>query len=107
MDSEKKKIQFRDHSEANILKMIEKLTNFNLFYPLLTANLDFNSKFDLFHDELERIYKACCPINTKEISGNRLKKSWLSNQLLHDAQEKYKIFKRYKNGSIQYEQFLN
>ena len=105
--SSKKKIVFRDHSETNILKMVEKLTNFNLFFPLLTATLDLNSKFDLFHDELERIYKACCPVKTKEISINRLKKPWLSRQLLDDIQEKYEIFKRYKNGLTQYEQFVN
>ena len=107
LSTSKKKINFRDHSEANILKMIDKLTNFRLFYPLLTATLDLNAKFNLFHDELERIYTACCPIKTKEISINRLKKPWLSHQLLADINEKYKLFKRYKNGLIPYEQFLN
>ena len=63
LTTSKKKIVFRDHSESNILKMVDKLTNFGLYYPLLTATLDLNSKFDLFHDELERIYKACCPIH--------------------------------------------
>ena len=103
----KKKIMFRDHSENNILKMIDKLTNFRLFFPLLTATLDLNSKFNLFHDELERIYKACCPIKTKEISASRLKKPWLSHQLIEDIHEKYEIFKRYKRGTVRYEQFLN
>ena len=98
---------FRDHSESNILKMIDKLTNFSLFFPLLTATLDSNSKFDLFYDELDRIYKTCCPIKTKEISMNRLKKPWLTQQLLNDIQEKYKIFKRYRNGLVPYHQFLN
>ena len=102
----KKKINFRDHSDTNIMKMIDKLTNFSLFFPLLTATHDLNSKFNLFHEELERIYKSCCPLKTKEISNNRLKKPWLSRQLLDEIQEKYEIFKRYKNGSIEYEQFV-
>ena len=102
----KKKIIFRDHSEENIHKMIDKLTNFSLFYPLLTATLDLNSKFDLFYNELDRIYTTCCPTKTKEISEKRLKKPWLSSQLLGDIQNKYELFKRYKNGSIPYEQFL-
>ena len=103
----KKKIVFRDHSEANILKMIDKLTNFSLFFPLLTATLDLNSKFNLFYDELDRIYKVCCPIKTKEIAEKRFKKPWLSNQLLSDIQKKYDLFKSYKNGLVRYEQFLN
>ena len=103
----KKKIVFRDHSEANILKMIDKLMNFRLFFPLLTATLDLNSKFNLFYDELDRIYKVCCPIKTKEISEKRFKKPWLSNQLLDDIQKKYVLYKRYKNGLIRYEEFLN
>ena len=90
-----KKIQFRDHSEANILKMIDSLYNFSLFYPLLTATLDLNSKFDLFYDEIERIYKASCPIKTKEISVKRLKKPWLTRELLNDIQHKYELFRRY------------
>ena len=102
----KKKIMFRDHSEANILKMIDGLTNFKLFFPLLTATLDLNSKFNLFYDELDRIYKACCPIKTKDISVKRLKKPWLSMQLLGEIQHKYELFKRYKNGAIQYDEFL-
>ena len=87
--------------------MIDKLTNFRLFFPLLTATLDSNSKFNLFYDELDRIYKTYCPIKTKEISINRLKKTWLSQQLLSEIQEKYDIFKRYKNGLVPYEQFLS
>ena len=87
--------------------MIDRLTNFKLFFPLLTATLDSNSKFNLFHDELERIYQACCPIKVKEMSTNRSKKPCPSQQLLGDIQEKYEIFKRYRNGLIQYDQFLN
>ena len=107
LNTSKKQIMFRDHSESNILKMVDKLTNFSLFYPLLTATLDSNSKFDLFYNELDRIYKTCCPIKTKEISMNRLKKPWLSQQLLNDIQEKYELFKRYRNGFVPYDQFLN
>ena len=103
----KKKIRFRDHSETNIQKMIDGLTNFSLFFPLLTATMDSNSKFDLFYDELERIYQTCCTIKTKEISTKKFKKPWISQQLLNDIHEKYEIFKRYKNGQIQYDQFLN
>ena len=86
--------------------MIDKLTNFALFFPLLTATLDLNSKFDIFYNELDRIYTTCCPTKIKEISEKRLKKPWLSSQLLGDIQNKYELFKRYKNGSIPYEQFL-
>ena len=44
----KKKVSFRDHSETNIQKMIDRLTNLSLFFPLLTATLDSNAKFNLF-----------------------------------------------------------
>ena len=104
-DTSFRKIEFRDHSETNILNMIDKLTNFKLFFPLLTATLDLNAKFNLFHDELIRIYKTCCPIKTKLISEKRLKKPWLSNQLLGDIRKKYDLFKRFKNGAIPYDQF--
>ena len=103
----KKKLQFRDHSETNILKMVDRLYNFSLFYPLLAATLDLNSKFDLFYNELERIYQICCPLKSKEVSTKRLKKPWISREILNDINEKYDLFKRYKNELIPYEQFLN
>ena len=71
----KRKIVFRDHSDENILKMSERLENFALFFPLLTATLDFNSKFNLFFDEINRIYNVSCPTKTKELSSNSIKKT--------------------------------
>ena len=43
--------EFRDHSDRCINAMVDRLTNFQLFFPLLTANLDFQSKFKVFYDE--------------------------------------------------------
>ena len=56
----KTKVKFRNHSEVCINNMIDKLQNFSLFFPLLTATLDFDDKFSLFLDEIDRIYKASC-----------------------------------------------
>ena len=61
----KTKVKFRNHSEVCINNMIDKLQNFSLFFPLLTATLDFDDKFSLFLDEIDRIYKASCPIQVK------------------------------------------
>ena len=62
------KISFRDHSDQSIQSMIDRLINCKLFFPLLTANSDFNSKFDMFCTEIDRIYKTSCPLKIKEIS---------------------------------------
>ena len=105
LDTEKKKISFRDHSEENILKMIAALTNFRYFFPLLTLTLDLNSKFDLFYDEIDRIYKTCCPIRTKEISSAKFIKPWITSEILASIRAKYDLFKRFKNGQITFDVF--
>ena len=105
LETEKKKISFRDHSEANILKMIDALINFRYFFPLLTLTLDLNSKFNLFYDEIDRIYKVCCPLKTKEISSVRIKKPWITTEILAKIHKKYDLFKRFKNGQITYDVF--
>ena len=54
--------KFRNHSEQCIEMFADRLANFNLFFDLLSANLDFDAKFSLFFHEIDRIYKTCCPI---------------------------------------------
>ena len=71
-----------------------------------TANKDFNAKFDTFFDEVDRIYKKCCPIKPKNISENETKKPWTSHKFLLRIKRKYYLFQRYKNGASSYPEFL-
>ena len=99
------KIKFRDHSEMCINELIDKLTNFSLFFPLLTANKNYNEKFDLFVDEIERIYKKCCPIKTKTLSETKIKKPWINHKIVLMIKRKHYLFQRYKNGALSYYEF--
>ena len=105
IENEKVKITFRDHSDENVEKMAERLINFKLFFPLLTANMDFDGEFDLFFEEINRIYKISCPIRTKEISHERFCKPWLNHYHLLKIKIKHYLLKRYKNGAIPYAEF--
>ena len=107
LNSEKKKILFRDHSDHNIIKMIAALVNFRNFFPILTLTLDLNSKFNLFYNEIDRIYNECCPIRTKVISCERFKKPWITTEIRSSINTKYDLFRLYKNGSIPYDIFRN
>ena len=78
---------------------------FSYIFPLLSANLDFDAKFDLFFDETMRLYKKCCEIKTKEISLNNVKKPWISRDIIRKIRLKHLLFKRFKNREILYEQF--
>ena len=99
------KIIFRDHSETCINSMVDKITNFRLFFPLLTANRNFNSKFDLFHDEILNIYKSSCPLKTKIYPTENLRKPWITNDIKIRIQRKNYLFKRYKNGALPFETY--
>ena len=54
---------------------------------------------------MDRIYKTCCPIKTKVISSEKLKKPWITNEILANIRGKYDLFKRYKNGLASYDSF--
>ena len=99
------KISFRDHSDQSIQSMIDRLVNFKLFFPLLTANSDFNSKFDMFCTEIDRIYKTSCPLKIKEISEKNVKKPWINRKLVVKIKRKHYLFKRYKDGGIPYSEY--
>ena len=58
--------------------MVERLTNYTLYFPLLTANVEFCEKFDIFIDEFKRIYNGSCLIKTKEILCNNILKPWIT-----------------------------
>ena len=94
------KKSFRDHSDSCIELMIDRVANFVLFFPLLTATLDYNSKFSLFYDELLRIYKTSCPLRTKNIPSNGLHKPWINKRVRLKILRKHYLFKRYKAGAI-------
>ena len=97
--------RFRNHSDECIQKLIDGLTNFNLFFPLLSADLDYDAKFDLFYDELSRLYRQSCPIKVKEISLKNSKKPWITREILLKIRHKHSLFRSFKNGSIPYHQF--
>ena len=101
----KVKIRFRNHSDECINLMIDRLTNFSMFFPLLTANKDFNAKFNTFLDELDRIYKKSCPILTKVLTENKIKKPWINREIQLKIKRKHYLFQRYKNGAIPYSEF--
>ena len=90
--------------------MVERLTNFTLFFPLLTANVGLSEKFDIFIEEFKRIYNISCPIKTKEISCNKILKPWINKDLIIKIKRKHYLFKRYKDGAIDfpiYNEFKN
>ena len=100
LERRKSKIKFRDHSEQNIKDLIDKLKNFSLFLPLLSANSDYNTKFEIFFNEMDRIYKNCCPLKIKEVSENSCKKPWINGELLLKIKRKHYLFSCYKRGAI-------
>ena len=105
IENTKIKTRFRNHSDECIQKLFDGISNFISFFPLLSANLDFDSKFDLFYDELMRLYNNSCPIKVKEISQQKAKKPWISREIIEKIRIKHSIYRRYKNGDIPYHEF--
>ena len=73
-------IKFRPVSQRNIDNLVYKLQNINLDFVYNSSNIEVNCKY--FYDTLNRTYRECFPIKTKQITEKRMGKPWLSTYIL-------------------------
>jgi len=92
--SDKCRIAFRDHSDANMgnfLTRIEQGINFTTI-----AENDIDLLVESFQDLVNKIYCRSFPLKIKFLSRKRLSNPWLSDDLLARIKLKAKYFKLLK-----------
>ena len=82
--------------------MNSKLGEFcNTFF--LYDHLDIGTRTKIFYDEFSRLYSKCCPVVTKMISFKRFNKPCLTPNILSLINEKHRLFRLYKRGSVSFD----
>ena len=91
------KITFRDKSIDNVKRLKEELAVFDWN---LDQFGDLNDKVNYFNSMLNKLYTKHCPLKIKYISEKRLRKPWITSDILEHIRLKSHFFKLYKSGLI-------
>ena len=93
-------ISFRLHNNANIRRFRDVLTDFR--WEFCT---DVNTAVSYFLSTVNRIYCQHFPLVTKAVSAKRLKKPWISRDVIQKVKLKSTYFKMYRSGDIDYSSY--
>ena len=96
-ENETIKITFRDHSEENIIRFKECLSNISWDSQFVG---DVNNKFIIFNNLIVSLYKSNFPLKTKNITKKHLSTPWITPHILNCIRIKSSYFKLYKQGII-------
>ena len=92
------KLSFRPYSEVKYNKLCDVFSKTDW-----TEVIDFNdpnSAYDNFSSYINRIYCNIFPLQVKFISHKRLKKPWVTSEVMNLIRKKSQIFKMFKTGLI-------
>ena len=92
---ETRSIESRDMGEQNILKLQEKLQNFD--WSFINSLHDVDIAYNQFLQAFKNIFDECCPVKIKNIKNN-FKKSWMTPALFKSSKTKDKLFKNYQKN---------
>ena len=65
------------------------------------------SKFNVFYDELLRIYKISCPLRSKSLLIVSVTKPWITDAIKIKIKRKHYLFRRYTVGAIPFSTYNN
>jgi len=96
--------EFRDHSATCLGNLRREISSvFGFLNDVFDSDVD--SCVRCVIDILYNLYKKCCPLRKKSISLKRLSKPWMSDELLLNINRKHSLFRSYKRGEIDFEDY--
>ena len=96
--------KFRDHSNLSLLNFKNSLNDYLLNFPAQNYS-NINEKTEHLCKSLQDIYDHCCPIRCKTISIQRIKKPWITDELIDAINTKHELFRQMKRGNIEYTEY--
>jgi hypothetical protein len=65
-------ISFRDHSRESLQLIRDGIYDYCQNFDAITVDCSFDDKFNMFSEELFKIYNRCCPVRRKQMSVKRI-----------------------------------
>ena len=97
------RVKFRDNSGQNLAKLKFEVEHY--LNNRVQINQDVSTNTSNFCNNLFVIYSQCCQIKEKEISFTRLRKPWISDDIMVSMNRKHELFRQYKNGIISFDHY--
>jgi len=101
--------KFRDHSEASLNMLRDKVRDFvhDCDQLLFRGDFSVNTAMKIFIDRVYLIYDKCCPLRSKRMSHVRNMKPWITEPLIECIRRKHELFRNYKRGYVTFEYYNN
>ena len=93
----------RNHSEVNMIKLYEKLSNesWNAIYD--TDNVD--EAYNNFINTVSTLYNECCPFRNVQ-PQKILSKPWMTKQLINACKKKKSLYIKFKKNRSNYNECM-
>ena len=97
---------FRDHSDTAVNNLIQDCRAFMRYIDQF-ANMDLETRINIFHGRLYSLYDRCCKLRVKQISKKSFMRPWLTSSIKRLVNHKHFLFRRYKRGLIDFDTYNN
>ena len=94
-------IKFRNYSQSNKNKFLNLLNQID--WVFLNTSDDVDNVFESYLEVIEECFNKAFPVLTKRIGYKRYCSPWLSSGLLVSIRNKHNLFKRFKQGLVDYQ----
>ena len=97
----------RVHNECNIGNLVNSMPDFVASYMLFKESADVNGRTEWFLNNLWSLYDGICPKVERTLSHKKISKPWITESLTRDINFKHALFKRYKQGIVDFPIYNN
>ena len=99
-------IKYREDKEASNATFIDKVKEIDFSF-IYNEQVDIDSRFSNFSNQLYRCYDETFKIKTKQLGCKRVQNPWLTLGLLNSINQKHKLYRNYKRGIIPLQLYNN
>src|ERR1700755_934098 len=99
-------IKYREDKGANNAIFIDKVKEVDFSF-IYNDQVDIDSRFSTFNNQLYRCYDKTLKIKTKQFGCKRVQNPWLTLGLLNSINQKHKLYRNYKRGIIPLQLYNN
>ena len=103
------KHKFRYHSDQCIdeleISLIDNIVLSDHFNALWEEYGNCDQKFSMFLQEFYKMCDKCCPIRSKVLSIHRLRKPWLTPDIMAVIQRRHELYKKLRSGTNLYNSY--
>src|ERR1044072_2313284 len=96
----------RGDKEASNAIFIDKVKEVDFSF-IYNDQVDIDSRFSTFNNQLYRCYDETFKIKTKQLGCKRVQNPWLTLGLLNSINQKHKLYRNYKRGIIPLQLYNN